>query len=70
MHRLFDKYRMVIMTGIILISLVVVNFAAEGIIKSFFTGVSTGVALVLFVKSIEDIKYERVDNYTHNPDNE
>lgn len=58
MYRLFYKYRPVIVSGLILISLVVATFASNSI-KDFFVGVATGAALLSFGQSLGEVQSKK-----------
>ena len=58
MTRVFFKYRSVIISGFILISLLIASFTS-GSIKDGFLGIATGAALVSFGQTIAEMKLKK-----------
>jgi hypothetical protein len=62
MYRLFYKYKPVIISGFILISLIAANFTSA-VLRDFFLGLATGAALVNFGQSLGEIKAKKKINH-------
>ncbi len=63
MSKLFFKYRVVIISGILLLSLLFAMFLKDGNVRDFFIGLATGVALVIFGQNISTVKSEQKNQH-------
>jgi len=70
MHGIFYKYRQVIVSGLIVMSLIVANFFSAGSLRDFFVGMGLGVALVSFGQSIGDVKSKKRAQFENKLSNE